>query len=85
MRKFRTATDARALMDEAHRTTRDSFFETVEKWVGQAKQMEAKARKRSAKIQQQLTQHPELKEVLKLVKMTVEESAAKRKRRLPKS
>ena len=47
--------------------------------------MEAKARKRSQKIQAQLTQHAELKEVLKNVKMTIEASAAKRKRRLPKS
>ena len=33
LRKFRTATEARVLMDEAHRSSRDNFFETVEKWI----------------------------------------------------
>ena len=72
-------------MDEAYRSTRDNFFETVEKWVSQAKSMEIKARKRSVKVQQKLTQHADLKDVLKAVRMTIEESKAKRKRRLPKN
>lgn len=72
-------------MDEAHRITRDNYFETVERWIDQARQAEAKARKRSAKIQQKLTEHADLKDVLKSVKMTIEESKAKRKRRIPKS
>lgn len=42
-------------MDEANRSTRDNFFELVDKWIAQASQMEVKARKRSAKIQQKLT------------------------------
>ena len=85
LRKYRAGNDARILMDEAYRSNRDGFFELVDKWVGQAKQMETKARKRSAKIQQKLTQQADLKDVLKAIRMTVEEAKAKRKRRLPKS
>ena len=50
LRKFRAGNDSRILMDEAHRSTRDNYFETVERWIDQARQAEAKARKRSAKI-----------------------------------
>lgn len=50
MRKYRAGNDSRVLMDEAHRMTRDNFFETVEKWIGQARQSETKARHRSAKV-----------------------------------
>ena len=52
LKKFRTNNDGRQLMDDAYRSTRDNFFETVDKWVGQARSLEAKARKRSAKLQQ---------------------------------
>ena len=34
LRKYRAGVDSRVLMDEAHRSTRDNIFETVEKWVG---------------------------------------------------
>ena len=50
LKKFRAVKDARVIMDDAYASTRDNFFETIEKWLGQAKTSEAKARKRSAKI-----------------------------------
>ena len=37
LRKYRAGNDARVLMDEAHRSTRDNIFETIEKWINQAK------------------------------------------------
>ena len=33
LKKFKASDDARVLMDDAFRSTRDNFFETVEKWV----------------------------------------------------
>ena len=72
-------------MDAAYKCTREDFFETVEHWIKKAKEMEQKARKKSNNIMQILTQHSDLKQVMKSINMTVEESKAKRKRRIPKS
>ena len=47
--------------------------------------MEHKAKKRSAKLQAKLTQHADLKDVLKQIKMSLEEARAKKVRRAPKT
>ena len=83
--KYRAGADVKPLMDAAYKCTRETFCETVEHWVKKAKDAEQKARKKSNKVHAQMTQAADLKQVLKAIKMTPDESKAKRKRRIPKS
>ena len=83
--KYRATADVKPLMDAAYKCTRETFFETVEHWVKKAKEAEKKAGQKSNKVQAQMTQAADLKQVLKAIVMTPEESKAKRKRRIPKS